>query len=96
MANVHITFRDAVQVGGSSIPSREPRVAETNVSSGSSVATAITAKAGEIIQIATDGTIYVRVGSAPTAATDTGDMLPAGVYQFGLANDGDKVAFIDV
>ncbi|MGB0412333.1 MAG: hypothetical protein ACPGFA_12140 [Pikeienuella sp.] len=96
MANVHVTFRDAVQVGGSSIISREPRVSESRTSSGSSAATAITAVDGEVIQISTDGAIRVAVGSAPTAASGSGDMLTAGTYQLGLAKAGDKVAFIDV
>lgn len=98
MATVQITFRDPVQVGGTSILSREPRVVQTITSSGTSQASTITGKTGEIADITASGnSVWIRVGANPTAATGTGDLVPdGGRVQIGFLQDGDKVAVIDV
>lgn len=97
MATVHVTFRNAVQVGGSSILSREPRAVETLTSSGSSAATTITARQGEVASItASSNDVFIAVGAAPTAVASAGDLVPAGSrLDIGFMQDGDKIAVID-
>lgn len=92
----HITFRDPADYGGSSIMNK-PRAAETLAEAGTSAATTITAKQGEIASVVSTADIYVNYGAAPTAATDTGDMLTAGSrIEIGPMNLGDKVAVITI
>lgn len=97
MATVHITFRAPTQVGGTSILSRSPRVAETLTSSGTSGATTISAHQGEIADIvASGGAVYVAIGANPTAVVGEGDLVPnGGRIQIGFMNTTDKVATID-
>jgi len=97
MATVHVTFRNAVQMGGSSILSREPRAAESLTSSGTSDATTITAQQGEVASItASGGAVYVAVGASPTAVSGAGDLVPdGGRLDIGAMLNGDKIAVID-
>lgn len=90
----HITFRDAAQFGGASIPSK-PRASETMTESGASAQTTITARLGEICRITTTVDIMVNYGANPTAAVDSGDMVTAGgSIDIGPMSAGDKVAII--
>lgn len=97
MATVKITFRAPTNVGGTSVYSRAPRASQTITSSASSQASTITALTGEIATItASGGAVHVIVGSSPTAATTTGDLVPDGAtLELGFMLDADKVAIID-
>lgn len=94
MAQVHITFRDPTQAGASSILSRDPAAAETITSSGVSQQTAIVASGGQIAHIDTDGAVFVKVGSNPTAASGDGDIVRS-VKDIGFLKQGDRIAVID-
>lgn len=92
----HITFRDPADYGGSSVLGK-PRASETMTESASSAASTITAKQGEVCHITATAAIHVEYGAAPTAAADSGDMIPAGgSIDVGPMNAGDKVAIITV
>lgn len=97
MATVKITFRAPTNIGGTSVYSRQPRASQTITSSASSQASTITALAGEIATItASGGAVHVIAGSAPTAATTTGDLVPdGGSIELGFMLTGDKIAIID-
>lgn len=90
----HITFRDAASYGGSSIVTK-PRVSETMTESGTSAASTITAVTGELCRITATADIYVNYGAAPTAASGSGDLVPAGgAIDIGPMSQGDKIAII--
>lgn len=97
MATVKITFRAPTNIGGTSVYSRAPRASQTITSSASSQATTITAEAGEIATItASGGAVHFIAGSAPTAATTTGDLVAdGGRVDIGFMLAGDKIAIID-
>lgn len=97
MAIAHITFRDAVDMGGSSIMSRTPSQAATITTSGTSQATSIAALGGEVgVITVSGGAVFVAVGAAPVAASGSGDLVPDGGAIFiGRLLPGDKVAVIN-
>lgn len=91
---VHITFRNASHVGGSSILSRAPRAAETIANSGTSQATSITALQGEIAHIEADAAVHIAVGA--TAVSGEGDLVQAGgMIDIGPMNTGDTISVIN-
>lgn len=97
MSSLHVAFFAPINIGGTSIYAREPRAAETLAVSGTSAATTITAMQGEVASVtAQGGAIFVRIGSAPTAASGTGYLIPDGsTREIGFLNTSDKVAGID-
>ncbi len=95
MAIAHITFRSAME-GIKPVPAAMPRAAETITTSGTSAQTTITAKAGEMLRVTTDVGIFIAVGASPTAASGSGDYIPAGqVADLGYLTAGWKVAVIE-
>jgi len=89
----HVAFKDAVDLGASSIEGK-PRAVETIAEGGTSAATTITALQNEIAVINSTADIFVNYGSAPTAASGSGDLVTAGTRLFIRMNSGDKVAVI--
>lgn len=95
MAKVHITFHSAMG-GGAPISGCRPHSAETIVSSGTSQATTISASVGDFISVTALSDVYSAIGTAPVAASGSGDLVPAGATKtFGPASAGFKVAIID-
>lgn len=91
---VHITFRNASHLGGSSILSRSPRAAETIANSGTSQATTITALQGEIAHIESTDAVHIAVSA--TAVTGAGDFIQAGgSLDIGPLNAGDTISVIN-
>lgn len=91
---VHITFRNASHVGGSSILSRAPRAAETITNSGTSQTTTITALQGEICHIKADAAVHIAVDT--TAVSGEGDLVLAGSWiEIGPMNAGDTISVIN-
>lgn len=70
---------------------------EIKTPSGSSGATTAAATAGQsLCRVATDTAVYVTFGSAPTATSTTGFMVPANGVEYFRVNTGDKAAVITV
>jgi len=89
----HITFRNATQVGGSSILSRAPRAAQSITASGVSQATTITAQQNEIAHIESQEAVHVAVSG--TAVSGQGDLVQAGTaIDIGPLYEGDTVSII--
>lgn len=94
MATVQITYKRAMNAG---IPIENVGFTsnETFTSSGSSQATAATAKNLDIVVIQTDGNIRFTSGPTPTAvADDTCELIGSGRHQFSIP-PGHKIAIID-
>ena len=91
---VHVTFRNASHVGGSSILSRAPRAAETIANSVTSQATSITALQGEIAHIVADAAVHIAVDTA--AVSGEGDLVLEGTsIEIGPLNAGDTISVIN-
>lgn len=69
---------------------------ESEVPTGSNVATSAAATAGQsICRVATDTAVYVSFGSAPNAGTDTiRFFIPANAVEYFRVSVGDKAAVI--
>ena len=98
MATVHITFSAVTNIGEAALLPKVPRAVQTMTSSGTSAASTITAKKGEVANIVSSGgAIYVAIGASPTAASGSGYLVETGerLVLSGLQT-GDKVAIKDV
>lgn len=97
MATVHVTFRNAISLGGYGVSSKTPRKAQTITSSAASQQTTITAMVNEIATISvTGGNIFIAVGQNPTAASGAGDLVIDGTrLELGALASGDKIALIN-
>lgn len=97
MARAHITFRKAIGVGGAALASRTPRVAETINTTATSAQSTITAEYLDVATIvATGGSVFIAVGSNPTAVSSAGDLIPdGGRLELSGMVAGDKIAAID-
>lgn len=107
MATVHITLGQVtgVSVQAVSMPAARsvPIAADTMTSSGTSAQSSITADTGGLSRQAafwsitvTGGNVFVRFGSDPTAASDTGHLILDGTTRdFAVSATGEKVAIKD-
>jgi len=96
MATAHIAFGGAMSAGAPVYP-KMPRVAETITTSASSQETTISANQGEYAHVtASGGSIFIAIGSSPTAASGSGWLISDGeTRNCGVLKAGDTVAVID-
>lgn len=96
MATVAVAFTLAMD-GPAPVVAAVPGSVQSITSSGTSAASTITAGNDEICQItATGGNVWVKFGSAPTAAAGSDYLILDGqTREFGFVPPGAKVAVID-
>ena len=96
MATVQITFGAAVD-GVAPVAAMQPAAAETITSSGTSQATTITTRRGQICSVtASGGNVWVTAAGTPTASAGTTHLVPDGATRdFGFLEDGWRIAVID-
>lgn len=99
MSTIHVRFGEAMGAGAP-VYAPLPRASESVTSSATSAATTIEAQGGDFASVsAVDGSVYMTIGSSPTALASGANMhvvLSGQTKDFGPLKDGDKVAVIDV
>lgn len=94
MATVHVTMRNVSAVGEASVYG-ESRAAQTMTPTATSAASTIVAGIGEVVTIKSrDTDVFVAFGTAPVAASGSGDLITAGERVDFLVATGSKVAII--
>ena len=96
MATFHVAFARAGDSGIDVMPAK-PRATQTITTSGTSQASTIEATQGDQCEVtASGGDVFIAFGAAPTAASNSGYLIPNGATKYyGNLKPGDKVAVID-
>jgi hypothetical protein len=99
MADFHVEFKNAIDLGGSSIEAKNPRTSQLVSNPASATETSISAFAGEVAVITvTGGSGYVKIGQTGTDAASAPRSLIAdgATRSFGPLQSGDIVDCLNV